>query len=175
MSVTVRPQRPPRIFLIDPGVHYARLLTALLTDAGYHDVRWFASTDIALEALSELTCDTILIDQDSKPDSAVDFTRMLRRDHVSAGRFTPVILMASQATPEVVTKARDAGVTEILVKPVSAGALAMRVRTCLELPRNFIQSGEFFGPDRRRRKGTYDGPERRNRAPTKVEMPDTAD
>lgn len=168
-------QRPPRIFLIDPGAQYARLVTALLADAGYDDVRWFANSDIALEALSELTCDAILIDQGSKPDSAIAFTRLLRRDLASAGRFTPIILMSSKVTKDLVAQARDVGVTEILAKPVSTGTLAKRVKTCLELPRNFIQSGEYFGPDRRRRKGTYEGPERRRRTPAKVTMADPAD
>jgi DNA-binding response OmpR family regulator len=67
-----------------------------------------------------------------------------------------------------VVTARDAGVNELLVKPLSARALFTRIQTIIERPRPFIRTRSYFGPCRRRKKSAkYTGPERR-----KTEMPE---
>jgi DNA-binding NtrC family response regulator len=61
-----------------------------------------------------------------------------------------------------VAEARDTGATEFLVKPFSANDLAKRIAHVINKPRDFIDSNEYFGPDRRRRKADdYIGPLRR--------------
>jgi DNA-binding response OmpR family regulator len=61
-----------------------------------------------------------------------------------------------------VFQARDAGVTEFLVKPFNARDLYRRIAQLIERPRQFVRSEDFFGPDRRRGSSeTYTGPLRR--------------
>jgi hypothetical protein len=61
-----------------------------------------------------------------------------------------------------VIKARDAGVTEFLAKPISAKALYNRILHIILNPRPFIKTETYFGPDRRRNvNAKYSGPERR--------------
>jgi two-component system, chemotaxis family, chemotaxis protein CheY len=61
-----------------------------------------------------------------------------------------------------VLRARDAGITEFLAKPISATALYERILTLVANPRPFIRTKSYFGPDRRRNAGVnYLGPERR--------------
>ena len=50
-----------------------------------------------------------------------------------------------------IAEIRDAGVTEILAKPFSGDLLHERLISALSKPRSFVQSGDYFGPDRRRR------------------------
>jgi DNA-binding response OmpR family regulator len=58
--------------------------------------------------------------------------------------------------------ARDAGITEALLKPVTPRNLYDRIVQIIERPRRFVKTPEFAGPDRRRRRGTdYGGPKRR--------------
>jgi hypothetical protein len=58
--------------------------------------------------------------------------------------------------------ARDAGVTEFLVKPLSAKALYERILSVVLHPRPFVRTKNYFGPDRRRNSNPgYAGPERR--------------
>ena len=61
-----------------------------------------------------------------------------------------------------VINARDAGITEFLVKPFNTRDLYKRLYQIIEKPRQFVRCEEFFGPDRRRRSSSnYDGPGRR--------------
>jgi two-component system chemotaxis response regulator CheY len=61
-----------------------------------------------------------------------------------------------------VMKARDAGITEFLAKPISAKGLYQRVFSVVAHPRPFIRTACYFGPERRRTANAkYVGPERR--------------
>ena len=74
----------------------------------------------------------------------------------------PVILMTGYSAQPRIENARDLGVTEFLVKPFSASDLARRIAYVINKPRDFVDSEQFFGPDRRRRKDEdYGGPQRR--------------
>jgi DNA-binding NtrC family response regulator len=74
----------------------------------------------------------------------------------------PVIVMTGYAAAPRVAQARDKGITEFLVKPFTANELARRITYVIDAPRDFVETAEFFGPDRRRRKAIdYQGPERR--------------
>ncbi|MEM7680293.1 MAG: response regulator, partial [Pseudomonadota bacterium] len=55
------------------------------------------------------------------------------------------------------------GTTEFLVKPFSANDLARRIAYVINKPRDFIETSDYFGPDRRRRViENYSGPYRRS-------------
>ena len=61
-----------------------------------------------------------------------------------------------------VEQARDVGITEFLVKPFTSRDLYSRITQIIEKPRQFVDTGEFFGPDRRRRHiKDYEGPQKR--------------
>jgi hypothetical protein len=63
-----------------------------------------------------------------------------------------------------VLAARDAGVTEFLVKPFTVTGLLRRIEALIFQARPFVRSPTYFGPDRRRRADpNYRGVERRRR------------
>jgi DNA-binding NtrC family response regulator len=63
---------------------------------------------------------------------------------------------------ERVKIARDAGVTEFLIKPFKATDVAKRIEHVINHPRDFVSTADFFGPDRRRKiDKNYNGPKRR--------------
>ena len=61
-----------------------------------------------------------------------------------------------------VKEARDIGATEFLIKPFTANDLAKRIAYVINRPRDYIESPDYFGPDRRRVvHPNYQGPFRR--------------
>lgn len=106
--------------------------------------------------------DMIIADWMMKPMDGISFTRQVRNAPNSPNQYVPIILMTGFSEKRRVIQARDAGVTEFLVKPFSARDLYRRIAQVIERPRQFIRSDDFFGPDRRRKgKRVYDGPLRR--------------
>lgn len=90
----------------------------------------------------------ILLDNKLPGGDGLSLTRRLRRDP-SNGQ-TPIILLAEAPDAPLVAAARDAGVNEIVVKPISVEALVKRLAHVLQMPRKFIRVESFIGPDRRR-------------------------
>ena len=70
-------------------------------------------------------------------------------------------MVSGHSERERVVEARDAGITEFVVKPVSASGLLLRIISAFDQSRDFIVSDVFVGPDRRRRRAGYEGPDRR--------------
>lgn len=114
----------------------------------------------------ELFCkenpDIVVADWMMKPMDGISLARRVRNDAISPNQFVPFILMTGFSERRRVEQARDAGVTEFLVKPFNARDLYRRIAQIIERPRKFVRSEDFFGPDRRRKRMQgYEGPRRR--------------
>ena len=86
--------------------------------------------------------------------------KRIRRDDDSPNPFVPVIVVTSLSDKEHVLTARDLGMTEFLAKPFSPKLIYLRLRIIAEQPRSFVRTGNFFGPDRRRRQVRVDADRR---------------
>lgn len=88
----------------------------------------------------------------------------VRRHPVSPKPDLPIVLVSDPMSPADLVRVRDAGVTEVLVHPITVKALVSRIDSVMGRPRAFVQAEGFVGPDRRRRgEDGYKGPDRRKR------------
>lgn len=126
-----------------------RALRDVLLGMGFPVIHVAGTMAEAQRQLLQNSPSVILLDHKLPGGDGIGLARRLRRDRVSGGQ-TPIILMAEAPDTAMVTSARDAGVNEIVVKPISVEALILRLMHVLQLPRRFIRSGSFIGPDRRR-------------------------
>lgn len=110
--------------------------------------------------------DLILVDWLQNPDRGIHLTKTIRRDKKTVNAFVPIIMTAGSGHLARVIKARDAGVSEYLVKPFSAKSLAERIVRVIEKQREFVVSDDYVGPDRRVKAISFDHAERRISAPT---------
>jgi len=115
----------------------------------------------AFELLCQVPPDIILSDWTYDLDG-VEFLKQVRNDPLTPNPFVPVIVVTAQSELHHVVKARDAGMTEFLRKPVSARTIYSRICAVIDANRPFVRTGHFFGPDRRRKRGGgHQGPDRR--------------
>ncbi|HKJ73649.1 MAG TPA: response regulator [Alphaproteobacteria bacterium] len=105
--------------------------------------------------------DIVMTNMDMPTVDGMMLLRWIRRHEESPDHFIPVIVVSSYADPAKVREARDAGVTEFVAKPFTIASICSRLINVIERPRQFVQSANYFGPDRRRRALPYDGPDRR--------------
>lgn len=116
----------------------------------------------ALQLLRAHQIDVVLTDLAMAPIDGIEFVRMIRGAPDAAIHMLPVIMITGQLTVPRVKEARDAGVTEFVAKPVTARAILERLHQVVHHPRPFIRTGDYFGPDRRRRQDpAHAGPWRR--------------
>ncbi len=128
----------------------------------------------ALEMCHDHAIEIALIDWEMPVVSGLEMLKSIRTSSNSPNKFLPVIMMTAYSELHHVTLARDAGVSEYLIKPFSARQMLSRIRAAIENPRDFVKTEKYFGPDRRRKKDPkYRGRERRKDAEKKED--ETAD
>lgn len=151
-----------RILLVDDNQHMRAIVSAVLAGVGVRHLREARDGAEALAALRDWPADVAIVDFQMFPIDGVEFTRMVRNAPDSRNPYLPIVMMTGHSEMARVVEARDAGVTEFIVKPVTAKSLLERLQAVIYRPRPFVRSATYFGPDRRRRDDPgFDGPWRR--------------
>lgn len=151
-----------RVLIVDDNPHVRAIVDAVLHGLGVREIVEASDGRAALDILHQTPCDIVLVDFLMAPIDGVHFTRHIRTAPDSPNVFLPIIMMTGHSERSRVEEARDAGVTEFVVKPLTSQALLARLIAVIHRPRSFIRSADYFGPDRRRRVDrAYRGPLRR--------------
>ena len=152
-----------KILLVEDNQHMRSIVTAILKGSGIRNVREARDGAEALDMLRQFPADISLVDFNMSPIDGVEFTRMLRNAPDSSNPYLPIIMITGHSERSRVMEARDSGVNEFVVKPLTARALLSRIDSVIMRPRPFIRCKTYFGPDRRRIVDkNYAGPFRRN-------------
>ncbi len=138
-----------KVLLVDDNDHMRTIVGTILKGIGVTSVREAQDGSEALEALRSWPADLAIVDFRMDPMDGVDFTRLVRNAADSRNPFLPIIMMTGFADRPRVEEARDAGVTELIVKPVTARAIIDRLNAVVYRPRPFVRTADYFGPRRR--------------------------
>lgn len=151
-----------KILLIEDNQHMRTIIKTILKGIGIHDPREARDGAEGLAILRQYPADIVLADFSMTPIDGIEFTRMVRQSSDTSNPYLPIIMVTGHSERSRVFEARDSGVNEFVVKPLTAKSLLLRMETVVLHPRPYIRCKTFFGPDRRRsRVGTYAGPFRR--------------
>lgn len=148
--------------LVDPNDFMRKLVLTVLKAFGARRLYEATNIDDAFIIAKRFRPDIILTEWSMHPLDGVDLTRWLRTHDESPNPFVPIIMVTAYNEYGHVLTARDAGVTEYVIKPLSAKTLMARVQEVILRPRTFVKVPTYFGPDRRRRrKGDFKGQDKR--------------
>ena len=151
-----------QLLLADDNQHMRAITATILGSAGFKRIREVRDGAEALDALREWPADLAIVDFNMAPLDGVEFTRLIRNSADSPNPYLPIIMMTGHSEKSRVCEARDAGVTEFIVKPITAKAVLDRIHAVIYKPRPFVKSEAYFGPCRRRlTHKDYHGPMRR--------------
>ncbi len=141
-----------RILVIDNNPPIRQLLRTLLLDLGIGMVDIATDTEQGWNLFSQFKQDLMLVDWPViASHQALDFVQRVRRDPTCPNPYVPILFMTGFSNEERVYQARDAGITEFLMKPFTVQNLVRYMTHIVENPRAFVQAPLFIGPDRRRR------------------------
>ena len=143
---------PPLV--LESNGYMRNVLATLLRDAGARSVLTASNVAAALDTMHQETPSLVLADWSFDMDPHEDRIKFIRRMRSACRadyRLTPVILLSPGRGRSEIAQARDAGVTEFLIKPVAPTTLVERLRSMETNTRAFVESARFSGPDRRRR------------------------
>lgn len=153
---------PLRLLVVDDNRHMRELVTAILNALEITDVRQACDGADAAGILKAHEVDLVITDWLMDPVCGIELIKWIRTSDESPDPFLPAIMISSYSTPDRVVEARNAGINEFLVKPLSPRSLYQRIANLVEKPRPFIRSKSYFGPCRREGDGTgFQGQDRR--------------
>lgn len=158
------------MLVVDDNPQMRTIIGTVLAAAGVRKLHYAPDGLAGIRAAVACQPDVCFVDYEMPVMNGLDFIKALRSQS-SPLRFAPIIMLTGHSDELRLCQARDCGVTEFLCKPVSASTILRRLETVILRPRPFIQTTDFFGPDRRRLKlADYSGPYRRNADTAIVEL-----
>jgi DNA-binding response OmpR family regulator len=139
------------VLVVDDNRQVCKLVSEILKTLGVVNV--CAQTDAAkaYDELKLFSADIIIVDLNMEPLNGFDFARLVRTGKDTPNPSVPIIMLTGNSEFRNVTEARDAGINEYLVKPISPKSLYQRIASIIDNPRPFVQTQIYSGPDRRRR------------------------
>lgn len=151
-----------KVLIVDPNAFMRGVVADSLRRLMVTNIGAAASAVEAFTIGRNFKPDIIFVDWDAGRMSGLEFTREVRRNTTGMSRETPIILLAGVIDHDQLMAARQAGINEFLLKPVSAQGVLSRIEEVVLRPRKFIDSRNYVGPCRRRKDDpNYAGPWRR--------------
>lgn len=138
-----------RVLLVDDNPHMRAIVASILKGVGVRQVCEARDGAEGLQALRSWPADLAIVDFQMQPLDGACFTRLVRNSADSENIYLPIIMMTGFADRGRVFEARDAGVTEMIAKPVTARAILDRIESVILRPRPFVRTADYFGPARR--------------------------
>lgn len=150
------------VLVVDDTLSMRNLIASVLEALNVGAVYQASNGEQGFDIFCNRNPDIVLVDWLMEPMNGIELTKKIRSSGASPNKMVPIILVTGYSALPRVEEARDAGVTEFLVKPFAAIDLTRRLQHVINKPRDFIDYNEYFGPDRRRRQDeSYVGPKRR--------------
>lgn len=151
-----------RILIADGFDPMRKIYRQILMELGVRQFECCSDGEQVLECLRKLDPHILITECNMSPMDGFELTRVIRAGEAEISRELPIIMVTAHTEMDHVENARDAGVTEVLAKPISAILLFTRIAHILRHPRPFITSDVFIGPDRRRSERSIGMPDRRS-------------
>jgi len=156
------------VMVADDNRHIRDIIVQILRALGVRNLHMAEDGVSAFHLLCAQSIDIVIIDNRMQPISGTDFTRLVRRSEESPNPYVPILMVTGYADKRTIIDARNAGVHDIIVKPLSAALVSTRLSEVILNPRNFVRTKSYFGPDRRDGQGLDSGTRRRDLDPAPV-------
>jgi CheY-like chemotaxis protein len=151
-----------RVLIVEDNAFMRSLIVSILHTFGIKETKEASDGSDAFEEIRHFSPDLVIVDLNMSPLDGLMFTRLVRTAKDSPNPFIPIVMISGHTERRLVEEARDTGVHEFVAKPVTAKILFSRIIKVIDMPRDFVRTDNYFGPDRRRRDDpAFMGPHRR--------------
>ncbi|WEK57174.1 MAG: response regulator [Candidatus Brevundimonas phytovorans] len=137
------------VLLVDDNAQALDMLSSVFQGFGVKEQIKCASAVEAVRIIQNRTVDLIVIDCADPAMDSYAFARWLRRETPAPLRFIPIMLLTGHASQAKVQEGRDCGVSFVVTKPLTPAVLLRRILWLAGDEREFVESENYVGPDRR--------------------------
>ena len=118
-----------QILVVDDYQTMLRILTNLLKQLGFHNVEQAQDGSAALSKLNTSSIEFIISDWNMEPMTGIELLREVRASDKL--KHIPFIMITAESKTENVIAAKDAGVSNYIVKPFNAETLKGKMESVL--------------------------------------------
>ena len=114
-----------RVLVVDDYKSMVDLIHDMLHQLGYRNIERAMDAETALRKFRENPCDLVISDWYMEPMSGLELLRAVRAE--PKGGQASFIMITAAGKPENVVAARQAGVSNFIVKPFNAATLRQKI------------------------------------------------
>jgi two-component system chemotaxis response regulator CheY len=139
------------VLVVDDVRAMRAIIRSLLLNMGATQIIEAGDGCEALDKLKTGRVGLVVTDLNMSPMSGIALTQKLRMPGSEFLTPAPVLMVSGHREARLVQAAIEAGANEFMVKPFAPGDFEARVCSIFSNPRPIVSSGNYRGPDRRRR------------------------
>ncbi|WP_135079005.1 response regulator [Terasakiella sp. SH-1] len=141
-----------RLILGEGNISTRHALVSMLRHKGFHGIQYASTIDAVEDCIKSHNADLLICDNNIEGGSLCDLVEGIRHGRIGKNPFMVIIALIAKAESEVVRALVNAGVDDILVKPVSGFNLDKHLHMLAHHRKQFLVTETYFGPDRRKDK-----------------------
>jgi DNA-binding response OmpR family regulator len=138
------------VLVVDDNQYMRKTIRNLLVNCGIKDICESPDGISALDTIRTVGPDAVILDWEMPLLNGPELVRIVRSPGVFPVPDVPIIMLSGHGERWRVIEAVRLGVSEYLVKPVSAKSLYDRLVSIVTQPRPIVQVGDYYGPQPRR-------------------------
>jgi len=138
------------LVLGEPNPHIREGLKAALFANGFRGITDCHSIEKLVDVLDTPTIDVILCDVGLPGGSFCDVVHRMRHNTLGRNPFVLILATTGDPTMTMVRQVIDAGVDDLLVKPLAMDILLERIGNFARGRKPFVVTHDYIGPDRRK-------------------------
>src|SRR5262245_15307919 len=127
-----------KVVVLDDNEHMRILPHSMLAAFGVRTIVHDSNGQSGFATVQSVKPDLVITDFAMQPVDGAEFVKKIRA-LPGPMSYLPIIMVTGHGERHYIEKARDAGITELLTKPVTARDLYTRLMEVIERPRQFVK------------------------------------
>lgn len=138
------------VILFDSVSANRHLTRNSLFSIGFREVAIPANLNDLRRSIEEANFDLCFVDVTERPEQTCRVIESIRTGLIGRNPFMVIIATSWDQNGELVRRVIDSGADDLILRPVSTGALRTRIGLQIEARKGFVVTSTYIGPDRRR-------------------------
>lgn len=137
------------VVVVDDNIFMLKVMKAILRALAIRNIRCLDNPTDVFPSLDAQPAHLLITDILMRPIDGIELTKTIRSLGGDIVPYTPILALSGLTDRHHVLGAVDAGVHEVLTKPISPRRLYSSIERMIAHPVDFVRSDTYFGPARR--------------------------
>ena len=140
-----------RLLVVEGNPWDRRQIASMLRAFGATDIHFAYTGREAMHTIENLLPDMVIIAERLTDISGAKVVKLIRRHKARPVNHIPILFVVSSVSKSGIESIARLGVHELICKPFSTKTLIDRIYWTLMVPRSFVRTRSYFGPEPRTR------------------------